>query len=139
MARSAQRRSCCPISSALDLLGDRWSLLIVRDIALRGRQFFNEFSASEEGISTNILSDRLRRLEEGGVLNKSADPSDARRSVYSLTDQGLALVPVIVELWVWGAKYRPDSRISDAFQAIVDDDRESWIGAARSGDLTLEA
>ena len=111
----------------------------MRDIALRGRQFFNEFSASEEGISTNILSDRLRRLEEGGVLNKSADPSDARRSVYTLTDQGLALVPVIVELWVWGAKYRPDSRISDAFQAIVDDDRESWIGAARSGDLTLEA
>jgi DNA-binding HxlR family transcriptional regulator len=118
-------------------LGDRWSLLIVRDIALRGKHFFNEFSSADEGISTNILSDRLRRLEEGGVLAKSADPTDARRSVYTLTERGLALVPIIVELWVWGAKHRPDSRISDAFQAIVDEDRDSWIGAARDGELLL--
>ena len=137
MTRNESNRSSCPISSTLDLLGDRWSLLIIRDIALGGKHFFNEFSASEEGISTNILSDRLRRLEDGGVLLKSADPTDARRSVYTLTEQGLALVPVIVELWVWGAKYRPDSTISDAFQAIVDEDRDSWIGAARDGDLAL--
>jgi DNA-binding HxlR family transcriptional regulator len=137
MSQSESSRSSCPVSSALDLIGDRWSLLIARDIALGGKHFFNEFSSSEEGISTNILSDRLRRLEEGGVLVKSADPTDARRSVYTLTEQGLALVPIIVELWVWGAKYRPNSRISDAFQAIVDEDRDSWIGAARDGELSF--
>lgn len=131
------RRSNCPISSALDLLGDRWSLLIVRDIALEGKRYFNEFSSSDEGISTNILSDRLRRLEEGGILVKNADPADARRSVYALTERGLALVPIMVELSVWSAKHVPNSRISDSFEVVVEADREAWIGAARTGELVL--
>lgn len=134
---SELRRSTCPISSALDLLGDRWSLLVVRDIAIEGKHYFNEFSSSDEGISTNILSDRLRRLEQDGILMKNGDPTDARRSVYALTERGLALVPIMVELSVWSANHVPDSRTADSFQVVVDADREAWIGAARSGELVL--
>ncbi len=131
------RRSDCPISSALDLLGDRWSLLVVRDIALGGKQYFNEFSASAEGISTNILSDRLRRLEESNILVKNADPADARRSVYALTERGLALVPVMVEFSVWASHYMPNTRILASFEPAVEANRDSWIGAERGGALTL--
>lgn len=101
----AQRRSGCPISIALELLGDSWSLLIVRDLMFKGRQTFNEFLASGEGIATNILADRLRRLEEAGIVEKRPDPADRRRSLYRLTRKGIDLAPVLIELVVWSATH----------------------------------
>ena len=83
-----ERRSDCPISFALDLFGDRWSLLVVRDLGLKGKRSFSELAASEEGIATNVLSDRLARLEEAGIILKSRDPNDGRRYVYRLTEAG---------------------------------------------------
>lgn len=83
--------------------GDRWSLLIVRDLIFKGRTTYKDFLAGGEGIATNVLADRLRRLEAEGVIEKGRDAADARRLVYRLTAKGLALAPVLVEMIVWGA------------------------------------
>lgn len=81
-------RSGCPISIALELLGDAWSLLVIRDLMFKGRHTFNEFLAGGEGIATNILADRLHRLDEAGIIEKHPDPADRRRSLYRLTRRG---------------------------------------------------
>ena len=98
-----QRRSGCPISCSLDLLGDKWSLLIVRDMVFVRKRFFKEFLSSDEGIATNILTDRLGRLEATGIITKQPDPENGRQIVYSLTEKGIALIPLLVELVCWGA------------------------------------
>src|SRR6478672_4825624 len=88
------RRSDCPISSALDAIGDKWSMLILRDLMFSGKRTYGEFQASAEGIATNILASRLGSLEANGLLSKSADPENGRRNLYSLTEKGLDLLPV---------------------------------------------
>lgn len=110
---AARGRSGCPVSCSLDLLGDRWSLLVVRDMLLGGKHHFRDFLASEERIATNILTDRLRRLRDAGILTKRPDPRSGRQAVYTLTEKGLALAPVLVELVFWGALYEeaPDADI----------------------------
>jgi DNA-binding HxlR family transcriptional regulator len=100
-----ERRSDCPLNAALEVLGDRWSLLIVRDLMFKGRTTYKDFLAGGEGVATNILADRLRRLEVEGVIEKGRDPVDARRMVYRLTTKGLALAPLLVEMIVWGARH----------------------------------
>ena len=99
------RRSGCPISIALELLGDAWSLLIVRDLMFKERRTFNDFLTGGEGIASNILADRLRKLEDAGIVVKRRDTQDARRFVYRLTAKGIDLAPVLVELVVWSARH----------------------------------
>ena len=99
------RRSGCPVSCSLDLLGDKWSLLIVRDMVFGRKRSFKEFLASPEGIATNILTNRLKRLEDSGIISKQPDPENRRQIVYTLTEKGIALIPVLVELRCWGAIY----------------------------------
>ena len=100
----APRRSACPVSISLDILGDRWSLLIVRDLMVRGYRTFSEMEHDGDGIATNILSDRLRKLEAAGIL--AAEPaSDGRSSLYRLTEKGIALGPVMLELLIWAARH----------------------------------
>lgn len=101
----AQARSGCPISIALEMFGDPWSLLIVRDLMFKGLRTFKEFQAAGEGVATNILSDRLTRLEEAGILTQSRDPADARRVLYGLSRKGADLAPILVELVLWSARY----------------------------------
>lgn len=98
-------RSGCPISIALELFGDPWSLLIVRDLMFKGLRTFKEFQAAGESIATNILSDRLSRLEAAGILTRSRDPADSRRVRYGLTRKGADLAPILVELVLWSARY----------------------------------
>jgi DNA-binding HxlR family transcriptional regulator len=86
-------------------LGDKWSLLIVRDMVFRRKRYFKEFLSSDEAISTNILTDRLNRLELIGVISKQPDPENGRQIVYGLTEKGIALIPLLVELVCWGAIY----------------------------------
>lgn len=100
-----QRRSGCPISCSLDLLGDRWSLLVVRDMVFEGKRYFKDFLASGEGIASNILADRLQRLEAIDIITKQTDPDSGRQILYSLTEKGIALIPVLVELVCWGAHF----------------------------------
>lgn len=101
----SKRRSGCPVSISLEIFGDRWSLLIVRDLMVRGFRTFKEFETSGEGIATNILTDRLRKLEGAGIIEAEAGKGDGRRINYRLTEKGIDLAPVLLELLVWGARH----------------------------------
>src|SRR5437879_13520008 len=90
-----RRRSGCPLNASVEMLGDRWSLLIIRDMMLLGYRSFKEFLDSYEGIASNILTVRLRRLEEYGIITSARDPADGRKRIYSLTPTGLGLAPVL--------------------------------------------
>jgi DNA-binding HxlR family transcriptional regulator len=109
-------RSGCPVSVSLDLLGDRWSLLIVRDMMVRGYRTFREFQHAGEGIATNILTDRLQKLEDGGILKREPAAEDGRSTHYRLTAKGIALAPVLLELLLWGAHHEK----TDAPCAAID-------------------
>jgi DNA-binding HxlR family transcriptional regulator len=98
-------RSLCPISLALDIFGDAWTLLIVRDLMFKGMNTFNAFLNAGEGIATNVLADRLARLEACGLIDKTRDPDDARRYVYRLTSKGADLAPVLVHIVLWSARH----------------------------------
>jgi len=100
-----QHRSGCPVSVSLEIFGDRWSLLIIRDLMVRGYRTFKEFQNSGEGIATNILADRLERLRGAGIVSAEVDQEDARRVNYRLTEKGIDLAPVMLELLIWGARH----------------------------------
>lgn len=101
-------RSTCPISSALDIVGDKWSLLILRDMMFSGKKTFSEFAASAEGIATNILSDRLSNLEKSGIITKGKLPGNKKTNIYSLTDKGVTFLPLLVEVILWSNKNLED-------------------------------
>lgn len=101
----SKHRSGCPVSISLEAFGDRWSLLIIRDLMVRGYRTFKEFEESGEGIATNVLADRLRRLQASGIITTEADPTDGRRLNYRLTEKGIDLAPVLLELLIWGARH----------------------------------
>lgn len=127
---SRQRRSGCPISIALELLGDAWSLLIVRDLMFKDRRTYNDFLTGGEGIASNILADRLRKLETAGVIEKRLDPGDGRRFVYRLSPKGMDLGPVLVELVIWSARHES----TDAPPTVVRrmrSDREGFLSDVR--------
>lgn len=100
-----KNRSDCPISCSLDVFGDKWSLLIIRDIMLRGKMSYSEFLESEEKIATNILVNRLGILEAENILSKQVSPTNKSKFIYSLTEKGINLLPIIIEIMDWGAKY----------------------------------
>ena len=103
-------RSGCPINLTLEILGDRWSLIVIRDIMFGNRRHFRELlQNSQEGIASNILADRLRRLVDKGLLTKDDDPSHKQKSVYSLTEMSIDLVPLFAQMGAWGRKHLPVS------------------------------
>ena len=106
------RRSDCAVACALDIVGDRWTLLVVRDL-LRGKRYFDEFLRAPEGIATNVLSARLRALCAQGWVEKTPDPSDQRRYTYRLSDDGLRLGELLGDIAAWGLKYLPGTKILD--------------------------
>ena len=130
-------RSGCPISIALDIFGDSWSLLIVRDLMFKGLRTFSEFAAAGEGIATNILTDRLTRLEAVGILAKQPDPTDARRIRYRLTAKGIDLAPALVEIVLWSARHEDTDAPPSIVRAMrlhrkrfLADVRKRWAQAA---------
>ena len=104
---TALKRSACPIANVLDLVGDRWSLLIVRDMLLFDKHRYGNFLAADEGITTNILADRLKRLEVHGIIEKTPYQYNPVRHDYYLTEKGRALKPLVMEMVSWGLKYIP--------------------------------
>jgi DNA-binding HxlR family transcriptional regulator len=130
-------RSGCPVSRALEAIGDRWSLLILRDVILWDKRRYQEFLESEEGISTNILADRLARLERQGLISKSNDPDDRRQFVYTPTEKGLDLLPVVFEMARWSLKYDPSAKGRQSLHRPKDDGPKqrrriaAWFAAAR--------
>jgi DNA-binding HxlR family transcriptional regulator len=100
-----KRRSGCPLNASVEMLGDRWSLLIIRDMMLGGFRTYKEFMESYEGIATNILADRLHTLLTHGIITTERDPSDGRKLIYSLTAKGVDLAPVLTEMVLWAAAH----------------------------------
>ena len=124
--------SGCPLAFALDIFGDRWSFLILREMMLRGKKTYSEFLEIDEGIATNILADRLKHLETDGLIRKTRDPENRRSFIYTLTNKGRDLAPVIIEMILWSGKH--DQRPS-ALRATVEKiskDRHSFEADIRS-------
>src|SRR5262249_13370095 len=105
-----EHRSGCPINLTLEMLGDRWSLIVIRDVMFGNRRHFRELlSHSEEGIASNILADRLKRLVENGLLSKHDDPTHRQKAIYSLTEPSIQLVPLLAQMGAWGRRHAPVS------------------------------
>ena len=134
-----RRRSGCPVSIALEVFGDRWSLLIVRDLMVRGFRTFKDFLGSGEGIASNILTDRLRKLERAGIITSEPEESDGRRFNYFLTEKGIDLAPVMLDLLIWGARHEL-SGASCTLLLRMEKNREEILAEARrrweNGDTT---
>jgi DNA-binding HxlR family transcriptional regulator len=111
--RPSGPRSYCPINLSLEIFGDSWSLLVLRDVMFGGKRHFRELLRSDEGISPNILADRLKTLVESGVLSKKDDPTHKQKAIYSLTEKGIALLPIVVQIGAWGSKHVLDAKKLD--------------------------
>lgn len=130
---SDECRSHCPINFVLETFGDKWTLLIVRDLMFKGKRHYGEFLASDEGISTNILADRLQRLERDGVIEREADPEHRSKVVYGLTDKGRDLLPVMLEITSWSGKYDSKTNAPSAFLKALVKDRRKVTKQIRAG------
>ncbi len=126
-ARQPQRRSDCPIHFALEIFGDRWSLLLVRDIVLYGKHTYGDFLRSEEQIATNVLAARLAMLEYEGILYKTPHATDKRKDVYMLTEKGLDLIPMLLDIIVWSATYDLETNAPKEFVERIRSDKEYLI------------
>jgi len=115
----------------LETFGDPWSLLIIRDIIYFGKKTYGEFLASEEGMATNILASRLARLEEQGILVKKPSGQDKRKEEYILTEKGLDLIPILVEMANWSAEHDSQTAAPAAWIALMKADRERMIRLIR--------
>src|SRR5690242_12302344 len=106
-----EHRSGCPINLTLEVLGDRWSLIVIRDIMFGNRRHFRELmTLSDEGIASNVLADGLKRLLRAGLLSKSDNPAHKQKAVYSLTEAAIELVPLLAQMGAWGRRHTPASR-----------------------------
>ncbi len=131
MKHTYHRRSDCPINFALETIGDPWSLLIIRDIVYFGKNTYQEFLESEEGMATNILASRLARLEQQGILRKKLSEKDKRKEEYALTEKGLDLIPILVELANWSAEHDPHTAAPADWIALMKAQRERMIRLIR--------
>lgn len=137
--RKAKGRSGCPLSVSLEVFGDRWSLLIVRDLMVRGLRTFREFKESGEGIATNILADRLKKLAAAGIITAEPEGADGRKINYRLTKKGIDLAPVVLEIFVWAARHEETgasggiiAEMEKHRERVIEETRRRW----RERDLT---
>jgi DNA-binding HxlR family transcriptional regulator len=126
-----RRRSGCPVSLSLERFGDRWSLLIVRDLMVRGYRTFGEFRNAGEGIATNILAARLKTLEVHGIINSEKNPDDGRAVHYRLTEKGIDLAPALLEMLIWGARHE-DAKTTCGVIDYLEKNRDSILRAVRT-------
>src|SRR5262245_26929830 len=144
-------RSGCPINLTLEVFGDKWSLIIIRDMMFGNRRHFRELlSRSEEGIASNILADRLKRLVEQGMITRAADPSHKQKAIYSLTEKAIQLVPVFAQIGAWGRRHLPVSEeLSIRAQVLEEGGPALWeefmeelravhLGKPRTGPSVME-
>src|ERR1700730_18287530 len=126
---SPKRRSGCPLNASVEILGDRWSLLIIRDMMLCGFRAYKEFLGSYEGIATNILADRLRKLEAHGIITAERDLLDGRKLIYMLTAKGIDLAPVLAEMVLWAAGHEDTG--NRALVQQIQKDKEQFLAEVR--------
>ena len=127
--RKAKRRSECPLNASVEMLGDRWSLLIIRDMMLREARSYKQFLQCYEGIATNILADRLRKLTAYGIIAAEPDPSDGRKLTYLLTAKGIDLAPVLTEMVLWAAAHEDTG--NHALVQQMRQDKEKFMAGVR--------
>ncbi len=125
------RRSGCTISYALDYLGDKWTLLVLRDLLFQNKRRFSDFLASAEGIASNILTQRLKRLEAAGMVTRRADPDNGRSVLYEPTRKAADLIPALLELSRWSGKYDPQSLMTPKLARRIAEDREGLVAEIR--------
>ena len=124
--KNKPRRSDCPIANTLDVLGDRWTLLIIRDMMFLGREEFGELMDHNEKIATNILSDRLRRLHTLGIVTKLSDMENKKKFKYKLTEKGMELLPLMVDVILWGMKHIPNADMPNLYLDAIYKDRKQF-------------
>ncbi|MBW8244778.1 helix-turn-helix transcriptional regulator [Muricauda oceani] len=124
-------KSHCPINYSLEHFGDRWSLLIIRDLMFNGKRHYNEFLESGEKISTSVLGDRLKHLEETGIISKEIDSVKKSRIRYSLTEKGISMLPIMLDMVMWGGLYDSESDVNNVFLTQVNNERELLIKSTR--------
>jgi DNA-binding HxlR family transcriptional regulator len=129
--RTATRRSGCPLNASVEMLGDRWSLLIIRDMMVRGARSYKDFLESYEGIATNILADRLRKLAAHGIITTEPDPADGRKQIYLLTAKGIDLAPVLTEMVLWAAAHEETD--NQELVQLMRADKKNFLAAVREG------
>jgi DNA-binding HxlR family transcriptional regulator len=124
-----EARSGCPINLTLEMLGDRWSLIVIRDIMFGNRRHYGDLlRLSEEGIASNILANRLARLVQSGLLSRSGDPTHKQKAIYSLTEASIQLVPLLAHMGAWGCRYTPVSReLSIRAQLLEAGGKRMWV------------
>ena len=126
------RQTGCPVAFGLDIFGDRWTLLVIREIMLRGKWTYSEFMEMEEEIATNILIDRLKSLEAEGLVNKERDPENRRSYLYSLTKKGRDLAPILLEIIIWSGEHDKRSFALTGVLEKIDANREGFENSLRS-------
>lgn len=125
--RLPDRRSDCSISYALDYLGDKWTLLVLRDLLFQGKRRFKDFQASDEKIASNILTQRLKQLENAGMVARRPDPESGRSVLYEPTDKAIDLIPTMLELTRWSGKYDPQTRVTPKLARRITEDRNGLL------------
>ena len=125
--KSGEKRSDCPISSSLDIVGDRWSLLIVRDLMLNKTRTYGDFTKSAEKIATNILANRLQILEDNGIIIKLPYPDNKVKGLYKLSPKGVDLIPALIEIALWGEKYLSNSDECSPFLKEVKKNKTKFL------------
>jgi DNA-binding HxlR family transcriptional regulator len=120
-------RSQCPVSTALDIFGDKWTLLVIRDLLFNGKRTYGEFLESEEKIATNILADRLSMLEMAGIISKKKHPDSNAKILYNLTAKGIDLIPILIEIIVWSEKYHDVHPFAKKFARQLHKDKEGVV------------
>lgn len=125
--KKLKRRSHCPIGYGLDVFGDRWTLLILRDMIFMKKCRYGDFLESGEGISTNILADRLAFLESQKLITKQVDKENKSKFIYAVTEKGLDLFPVMMEIILWSFKYDKDTAVTAEYAARIRADKEAYI------------
>lgn len=131
MVKRVDNKSHCPVNFALEVFGDSWSLLIIRDIVFWGKKTYGEFLESDEHISTNILANRLAHLEQRGILAKTPHPTDGRKEIYALTDKGLDIIPILLEISGWSSHHDPESVAPKDFVELVYANRDKMFALIR--------
>jgi len=126
---NTKRRSGCPLNASVEMLGDRWSLLVIRDMMLLGRRTFKEFLGSYERPATNVMADRLRRLAAYGIIRTERDPTDGRKLIYQLTPKGIDLAPVLTELVLWAGRHEKTE--NRALIRLMQKDKEKFLAQIR--------
>lgn len=126
-AKDNARQSGCPVAYSLDVFGDKWTLVIIRDMLMVGKRYYGDFLKSSERIASNVLADRLKRLEEAGIVSKVSDPENQSKFIYNLTPKGVDLIPLFLEIVLWGTNHAIASNTPPELIAKIKKDKAGTI------------